>query len=149
MRYLYISICILHTTIRNLGAGLGCGFFHTFAPSQKTTIHHGKQPRLRSIYRRPMCWCRRDYREKDVRRLRHLLRRRHLRPHLRQPLLPETDRGGPLAVAQRRNASALRRRERLFLHRRCGRPRLYPRTCTSDLQGIAVGETEKEMMVKD
>ena len=93
--------------------------------------------------------CRLDYGEKDVRRLRHLVRRRHLRPHLRQPLLPETDRGGVLAIAQRRNASALRRRKRLFLHRRCGRQGLCIRTCTSDLQGIAYGETEKEMTVKD
>ena len=40
----------------------------------------------------------------------------HLWPHLRQPLLPETNRGWPLAAAQRRNASPLRWRKRLFLH---------------------------------
>ena len=135
--------------MRNSSKALACGFFHTFAQSQKTTIHHGKQPRFRSIHRRPMRRCGRDYREKDVWRLRHLLRRRHLRPRLRQPLLPETDRRWPLVAAQRRDASTLRRRDRLFLHRRRGRPRLCLRTCPSDLQGIAYGETEKEMMVKD
>lgn len=125
-----------------------CGFFHTFAQSQKIT-HHGKQSRFGSIHCRPMRWRGRDYGEKDVWRLRHVLRRRHLWPHLRQPLLPEADRGWPLAIAQRRNASTLRWRERLFLHRRCERQGLYRRTCSSDLQGIAVGETKKEMMVKD
>lgn len=72
-----------YKTIRNSGKNLGYGFFHTFARLQKTTIHHGKQPRLRSIHRRPMRRSRRDYHEKDVRRLRHLLRRRHFRPRLR------------------------------------------------------------------